>query len=286
MDDKMKNKQFLVKTEDGEMKLWYPSIEDCRKNWNNAKITELNDSSYIQVVNKIISESDFLFDSDSYKKSKNGIDIYFQFLKDENDILPAVKYLIRDKSKLIISSLKTISSLEDFYNKFFKENDVEYSILFFRKNGSKNKLQKPKDLIGVKKFANVEFWKLKCELYRKNNDLYIKHKNFFSEFWSPPNDDIGKPTSYYLNKYFGGTTREKFIYPDCWSPIIFNNEAWIKFSNVFSLDYLSNYRCVYKILSDKFCERHKFSQKEYYNSEWHFFFENVSKECFKVLKGG
>ena len=280
----MKNKQFLVKVKEGEMRLWYPSIEECRNNWKDAEITELNDLSYIELVNKIISESDKSFNYDSYKKSKNGIDIYFQFLKDEDNILPAVKYIVYDKSKLVIPSLKTISSVEDFYTKFFREDKVEYSILFFRKNGSEKKLPKPKDLIGIKRFANVEFWRLKCELYRKDNDLYIKHKNFFSEFWNPPTDEIGMPTSYYLNKYFNKSRSKKFIYDDCWSPIILNNEAWIKFSNVFSLDYLSDYREFYKILSDKFCEKHKISQREYCDSEWHFFFENVSKECFKIIK--
>ena len=72
-------------------------------------------------------------------------------------------------------------------------------------------------------------------MFIKDNDVYIKHKDYFSEMFIPPDaNDLGKPLNYTLQKYFPDSKqkREKFIYSDNWGGVVLRNEAWIKLSNL------------------------------------------------------
>ena len=280
----MKNKLFSVSINGKEMKLYYPSIEECKNSWQDAEIKEIEDFSYMKTVEKIICESSRFNNSECYTKIYNNNEIYFRFMKDEDTILPCVEYIVFDKSKLVIPCLKTLCSVDDFYNKYFYPN-IEYIIISKRKWGEP-KLNKPKELSRINPFTSVMFEKASCSLFRKDSDLYIKHKDFFSKSWSPPNNDIGKPQNYYLTKYFGNkkTRKERFIYADNWAGIVLRGEGWIKFSNVFYLDNETNYKTLHKILSDLFIKKHKCSYKDFVGNEWNFFLENVSKKCIEEIK--
>jgi len=96
-------------------------------------------------------------------------------------------------------------------------------------------LKFPKELKGLKSFS-VSFIpkKCTCNIYIENDNLWIKHKDFFSKVFIPNKEDIGKPLSFILQKYFSKEKSEKFIYSDCWGSVVLRNEAWLKFENVIS----------------------------------------------------
>ena len=92
------------------------------------------------------------------------------------------------------------------------------------------KLSKPKDLKNIKQAFSVKLnTKCKCPIFTKGNDVYIKVKDWFSDYI--PKELI----------------RHKFIYNDSFGAVVFRNEAWIKIDNlicqvknVFILDILKN----------------------------------------------
>lgn len=108
---------------------------------------------------------------------------------------------------------------------------VEYS---FRSYGEL-KLAKPKELKGIKSIGSAEFIAKKCstQVFIEENNVWIKHTDYFSPAWKPPvGERIDMPLSYYLKKYFNRIKNEKFVYPDGWGSIVLRNEAWIRLDNL------------------------------------------------------
>lgn len=83
-------------------------------------------------------------------------------------------------------------------------------------------------------------------MFVKDNDIWVKHRDYFSPSFIPPAEDIGKPLDYILEKYFDTDTKKKFVYSDNWSDVVLRSEAWIVVENlitaikdgIFELDIL------------------------------------------------
>ena len=92
-------------------------------------------------------------------------------------------------------------------------------IIYSHRYYGEPKLQKPKELKGIKPIGKATYIPKHCEpqVFIKENDVYIRHTDYFSYTWQPPKGErIDMPISYYMNKYFNTKRNEKFVYPDCW----------------------------------------------------------------------
>ena len=130
----------------------------------------------------------------------------------------------------------TLGNVKDFYNDYLDNKDLSFDIISFRKYGQP-KLNKPKELNKIKQLGSVDYIPkhCSCPVFVKDNDVYIKHRDYFSEQFVPSDsNDLGKPLNYTLAKYFPDSKqkREKFVYSDNWSGVILRNEAWIKLTNL------------------------------------------------------
>ena len=130
----------------------------------------------------------------------------------------------------------TLGNVKDFYNDYLDNKDLSFQIISFRKYGQP-KLNKPKELSKIKQIGSVDYIPkhCSCQVFVKDNDVYIKHRDYFSEQFVPSDsNDLGKPLNYTLAKYFPDSKqkREKFVYSDNWSGVILRNEAWIKLNNL------------------------------------------------------
>lgn len=147
---------------------------------------------------------------------------------------------------------------------------AEYVVLSSGKNH-----KKPQELCGIMEFASVSFGKCKCQLFLKGDDLYINHHDYFSRSWRPPADDLGKPTTYYLKKYFGITRLEKFCYADCWGDIVLQNKAWLRITNFVPMVKILNAPQIAKKVWPMIREYHNWPSHEQ-NTDWEQFLDCVA----------
>jgi len=111
-------------------------------------------------------------------------------------------------------------------------------------------LPKPTELKGIKQLLSVDYIvnKCRCQVFIKDNDIWVKHRDYFSPSFIPSDfKDIGMPLEHRMKKYFDKDRKSKFIYSDCYGSIILRSEAWIVIknlateikNNVFELDILN-----------------------------------------------
>lgn len=120
-----------------------------------------------------------------------------------------------------------------------------HSIRFY----GESKLKKPKELKNIKQLFSVGYISKKCTcgVFVKDNDVWVKHRDYFSDTMKLPTGDMGQPLSYMANKYCNVVKSKKFVYSDAWGSIVLRNEAWICLKNlmvdinsgVFELDIIS-----------------------------------------------
>lgn len=128
---------------------------------------------------------------------------------------------------------------------------MKFKIHSYRFDGEP-KLSKPKELRGIKQVSSIDFIrnKCRCQVFLKDDDVWIKHKDYFSEAQEPEPHELGMPLNYYAEKYMGKSRPKKFYYQDAWGEIVLRNEAWIVLedlmddvkSNKFQLDIVKDIR--------------------------------------------
>ena len=181
----------------------------------------------------------------------------------------------------------TLGNVKDFYNDYLDNKDLSFQIISFRKYGQP-KLNKPKELNKIKQLGSVDYIPkhCSCQVFVKDNDVYIKHRDYFSEQFVPSDsNDLGKPLNYTLAKYFPDSKqkREKFVYSDNWSGVILRNEAWIKLNNLVHIIKRQDYfepDVRYKII-DLQEQYHHMNNGELINSDM----ERMWERLLKLIKG-
>lgn len=126
--------------------------------------------------------------------------------------------------------------------------------------------------------------KCRCQIFILNNDIWIKHKDYFSEIYKPTPEESGMPLDYFAEKFMGKNRPKKFIYDDAWGSVVFRNEAWIKIENLmaeiksgkFELDIINEVRNQQEIY-------HSFNEYELACTGMERFWENVVKELKKEV---
>lgn len=111
--------------------------------------------------------------------------------------------------------------------------NITFKIHSFRRYGEP-KLPKPKELKGIKQLCSIDYInkKCKCPIFKQNNNVWIKHKDYFSPCLKVKTEDLGKPLNYIATKYIDKNTSKKFLYSDAWGSIVLRQEAWIVIENL------------------------------------------------------
>ena len=162
------------------------------------------------------------------------------FILDNNTV---IKFWIDEKEQLL-GKCQFLENLNDnlwmwtdvkkFYNDYI-DKELKFEVVSFRKYGEP-KLTKPKELKGIKQFDSIDYIpkKCKCQIFIKDNDVFIKHNDYFSPILEDTDESLfGTPLNVRI-KYYGinRDSKNKFIYPDTWGDIVLRQQAWIKISNL------------------------------------------------------
>ena len=249
-------------------------------------ITLYADNSHEEYIDKIKQKSEFIgYDKYNYEVYKceyykGYIIIRFAKDKEDNTYYDYADYQEYTNNKFITSITKTVSNPKEVYEMI----SMQYPkyIIYSRRYYGEPKLSKPKELKGIKPIGKATYIPKHCEpqVFVKENDVYIKHTDYFSYTWQPPEGErVDMPLSYYMNKYFNTNRKNKFVYSDCWGSIILRNEAWILLKNIIPLIQTENIniaaREILKMQKDKYSFIN--TSNEY---EWERFWENACK-CVK-----
>lgn len=182
----------------------------------------------------------------------------------------------------------TFAKPKEFLELYKKENELQFTHHQIRFYGQP-KLKKPKELKGIKQAFSVDYIpkKCKCQIFIKDSDVWIKHKDYFSSSMITPIKDAGTPLSYRCKKYLSKIKNESFVYPDTWGVIVLRNEAWICIKNLFHRIKLNEFEpvLVNQILrqQEKECN---FKRNELENTTMSRFWESLIGELKKYYKEG
>lgn len=272
--------RYRVKTEDGELRLYYPTLEDAQADYPDAEITLCEDLSHIKYIEQMFNAVDKVCGMTERKGSlvyllrfkTSAGDCYVTLHKDTNDGVwyDLCEYQLHKIDASVVPIFKAISTPKEFCLKFLSPK-TEYIVLCMG-----NKLSKPKELKGIKNFASVSFIpnRCTCQLFLDDSDLYIKHPDYFSPTYCRP-EDYGTPLSYRAKKYGISVPKNKFIYDDNWGAIVLRREAWIKISNFcFLICHLDNVQVSTAVWS-LLCRYHSWPETER-NTDWSLFLEAVA----------
>lgn len=214
------------------------------KDENVIDVASYDDYDYLNDIDYLKKNSNYIIkqnDKNGYYRELYDVSLpdgklNFQLsycVADETYIDFAI-YQFVSKDKLMQPVTYTMSTPKQIRDKFFR-NYLSCEVVSYRLYGQP-KLNKPSELKGIKQSFSVDFIpnKCKCQCYVKGNDLWVKHRDFFSKEHRPEPKDIGTPLTFRLEKYFGMDKKylDKFVYPDSWGSIILRNEAWIVFRNL------------------------------------------------------
>lgn len=297
-------KRWILTIEEFNTKplIYAETAEKARNVFRSENVTDVQpytDMSYLDTIQELKSKSELLAIHkipqnrirEWYKCQLQDGMLRFRLYKDNSDDLyyDIVEYQFMSNDSLVYPITFTYSNPKDFYDLFF---NLPFSceVVSYRFYGQP-KLAKPVELKGVKQSFTIE-WnpKCKCQCFVKGNDLWIKHRDFFSASHKPKDEDIGTPLSYRAKKYFGmdKSYTDRFIYPDSWGDIVLRNEAWIVFRNfvrVIRRDRHPPIQNMIKAFSNSdFCIKHSISQYDLSNGDWERFFERVYKEYTEYIK--
>lgn len=299
-------KRWILTIEEFNTKplIYAETAEKARQVFSSENVTDVQpytDMSYLDTIQELKSKSELLT---THKIPQNrtrewyrcqlqdGV-LRFRLYKDNADDLyyDIAEYQFMSNDSLVYPITFTYSNPKDFYDLFFTL-PFSCEVVSYRFYGQP-KLAKPVELKGVKQSFTIE-WnpKCKCQCFVKGNDLWIKHRDFFSASHKPKDEDIGTPLSYRAKKYFGmdKSYTDRFIYPDSWGDIVLRNEAWIVFRNfvrVIRRDRHPPIQNMIKAFSNSdFCIKHLISQYDLSNGDWERFFENVCCNYKKYVKQG
>ena len=284
-------KRFIVKMKMNDkiypLKLYYSTLEECKKaNPSAISIEECLDYEYLQYIDEIKESGRKISDNFYEIPIDNGI-ILVKFAQEEGLMLDFLEYQKHINTVMGNEITWTWSNPKEFYELFLKNGISKMKLYSFRSYGQP-KLTKPKELKGIKQSFTCDFIpkKCKCACFIKDNDLYIKHRDYFSKELEVEEEDFDKPLEYLCKKYLGKDKNSKFVYPDCWGSIILRNEAWIKVENILPktkiMSELEMKECLFKLFRDMT----KLKRSDFCDGTWERFWESVSKELYKFLEGG
>lgn len=279
-------KRWRIKTNEGyEMQLFYKTLEEAQARNPNCEIEESNDYRYLEYIDKLLKlPHQVKYDYRGreiliYKIKYNTV--YVRLFKVDDFYLDGLQYQEYKAGRFINPITWTMSTPQELYEEIFIQPiTVErYSMRLY----GQPKLPKPKELKGINKAFNINFFKnCSCQCFVKGNDLWIKHRDYFSQPIDKP-EDSGTPLEYRIKKYgIDSKVNSGFVYNDCWGAIVGRNEAWIIIKDVIPQVNRCSERELSTVIIEEFCKMERMSKYDL-DEYWHFFFENVAKELKNIL---
>lgn len=273
-----------------DLLLYYDNIEVAKEENNhrpNMRVEEYTDLTHHQYIEQILEKTSEKFvdirGRNVYKIIKSFGYVLVRLYFDEKDSTwyDFCEYQINSNNSSLSPITFVCSTPKEFVKKFLCD-DFEYKLISYRKYGQP-KLTKPKELKGIEKSYSVDFIKNKCrcQVFIKDDDIYIKHRDYFSDELKVDDKDNDKSLSYLSNKYLGKDKAEKFVYDDSWGSIVLRDEAWICLKNIIPLLNISNAITLARLIVEKLEDYHN-SRRYEIDLEWERFFEKVILEAQKI----
>ena len=272
-------KRFKVQTGDGHtLFLYYRTQAEAQEHWPDAIIEDYVGQSHVAYIQQMLEAA-----TSCTTAERNGSIVHVlrmdtpmgicivQLMQNsvDNVWFDFCQYQLWKIGVVVVPFGWNLTNPADFCKQFLFPQ-AEYVVLSSGKNH-----KKPQELCGIMEFASVSFGKCKCQLFLKGDDLYINHHDYFSWSWRPPADDLGKPTTYYLKKYFGIARPEKFCYADCWGDIVLQNKAWLRITNFVPMVKILNAPQIAKKVWPMIREYHNWPSCEQ-NTDWEQFLDCVA----------
>ena len=117
---------------------------------------------------------------------------------------------------------------------------MKFKVLSYRRWGQP-KIIRPSELKGHKPSFKAR-WnsRLSFNCFILNEDIYVQHNDFYSGVYSPVKRSHFEDLTYCVkdfDRYVGedspiGKRSTKFVYSDCFAPIILRGNAWIVYSDL------------------------------------------------------
>lgn len=223
--------------------------------------------NYIDIIKKgrqLNSEKEIYYLS-------NGQNEYLVKLlkKNENEYSNIIQY------KTTKSIMSTLCDVKEFCEKYLIPK-MSIQILKKRFYGEP-KLSKPKELKNIKQEFSVEFIKNKCKFscFKKDNDLYVLCRDYFSKPMEIKLEDYGAPLSFLCEKYLGkDKINKKFIYDDCFGSIVLRNECWFKINNIYLMARIKKPLELKNMLIKQWCKIHGINEIDL-DFNWENTFEQI-----------
>ena len=291
-------KRWILTLEGNDYKplIYADTAEKARKYFSSENVTDIQpytNMEYLKYIEEIKSESELLVE----QPRKGGAREWYKCVlpdgfarirlyKDlDGEYYDIAEYQFISNDSLIYPCTFTYSNPAKVHSLFFVA-PLSCEVVSYRFYGQP-KLAKPAELKGVKQSFSADYIpkKCSCPCFVAGNDLWIKHRDFFSAQHIPSDiKDNGTPLTYRAKKYFDMDLvgKEKFIYNDCWAGIVLLNEAWIVFRNIKQAfirneNYLSQ-TLVEMFSKTDFCKKHSIDYLDLINSDWQRFFEETARK--------
>ena len=195
----------------------------------------------------------------------NGNTLYL-IKKDKN--IPIILKFVGDKFCEYIdysfnSFLWNVADIETFYKKYIKHiNDFLEFKEISRRSYGEPKLIKPLELKNIKPVFSITYEGRKNQIFIKNNDVWIKHNDYFSTSISQE-EAIERGIDFYV--------RERLVYRNNYSPVILRGEGWLCIKNL--LLYIHN-NIILPRLATAICNFYNWSLTDY-SGEDELFYNNL-----------
>ena len=298
----MKRWLLTIEGNNYQPKIYAESAEKAAnffKNENVINVEPYTDTSFIATISEMKSKSELLAvqnlpDSRTRQWYKyvlpDGV-LRFRLYEDLRDstYYDIAEYQFMSNDSLIYPCTFTYSNPAKVYSLFFTM-PLSCEVASYRFYGQP-KLAKPAELKGVKQSFSADYIpkKCSCPCFVNGDDLWIKHRDFFSKSFRPPVEDIGAPLRYILEKYFPDLKRhtKDFIYADAWGDVVLRNEAWIVFRNFGQVIRRDRHQPIQSLIK-AFLKTNvliKFNINSLSN-DWYRFFEDIIKKYDKFTEKG
>ena len=255
-------KRWILTLEGNDYKplIYADTAEKARQYFSSENVTDIQpytNMEYLKYIEEIKSKSELL----AVQLRTDGTREWYKYVlpdgfarirlyKDlDGEYYDIAEYQFMSNDSLIYPCTFTYSNPAKVYSLFFTM-PLSCEVVSYRFYGHP-KLAKPAELKGVKQSFSADYIpkKCSCPCFVAENDLWIKHRDFFSA---------------------------QHI------PIVLRNEAWIVFRNIKQAfirneNYLSQ-TLVEMFSKTDFCKKHSIDYLDLINSDWQRFFEETARK--------
>lgn len=298
----MKRWLLTIEGNDYQPKIYAESAEQAAnffKNENVINVEPYTDTSFMAAISEMKSKSELLAVQNLsdirtrqwYKYVLPDGVLRFRLYKDlrDNTYYDIAEYQFMSNDSMIYPCTFTYSNPAKVHSLFFVA-PLSCEVVSYRFYGQP-KLAKPAELKGVKQSFSADYIpkKCSCPCFVNGDDLWIKHRDFFSESFRPPVEDMGAPLGYILEKYFPDLKRhtKDFIYADTWGDVVLRNEAWIVFRNFGQIIRRDRHQPIQSLIKSFLkADIIRKSNIDSLSNDWYRFFENVIQKYNEFIKKG